>query len=163
MEEEIYTSTHPLGHTGPVTESLYLFYMINLRQFNVTRTTQSYMTIHYQVNFFQFGKYVKELGKDTHPDYDLKSKRTKRKRHTSRRTRFRLKIKTKMRGTGQCKKVKFVFHTKLGLHPLDTTTSQLIDVYCEDRIDLKDIISMELVIYRKANRFLSFSRQSPAK
>ena len=25
MEEESYTSTHPLGHTGPVTGSLYLF------------------------------------------------------------------------------------------------------------------------------------------
>jgi hypothetical protein len=25
MEEQSYTSTHPLGHTGPVTESLYLF------------------------------------------------------------------------------------------------------------------------------------------
>ena len=24
MEEQIYTSTHPLGHTGPVTGSLYL-------------------------------------------------------------------------------------------------------------------------------------------
>jgi hypothetical protein len=46
-------------------------YVIYLRQFNVTRTTQSYMAIHYQVNFFQFGKYVKELGKDTHYD-DLK-------------------------------------------------------------------------------------------
>jgi len=25
MEEQSYTSTHPLGHTGPVTGSLYLF------------------------------------------------------------------------------------------------------------------------------------------
>jgi hypothetical protein len=73
------------------------------------------------------------------------------KSHTSRRTRIRLKTKTKMRGTGQCKKVKFVFHTKQGLHPLDTATSQLIDVYCEDRIELKDTISMEQTIYRKAS------------
>ena len=28
VEEESYTSTHPLGHTGPVTGSLYFF--INL-------------------------------------------------------------------------------------------------------------------------------------
>ena len=28
MEEYSYTSTHPLGHTGPVTESLYLFTFI---------------------------------------------------------------------------------------------------------------------------------------
>ena len=27
MEEYIYTSTNPLGHTGPVTGSLYLIYM----------------------------------------------------------------------------------------------------------------------------------------
>jgi len=27
MEEESYTSTHPLGHTGPVTGSLYLIYI----------------------------------------------------------------------------------------------------------------------------------------
>jgi len=26
MEEYSYTSTHPLGHTGPVTGSLYLFF-----------------------------------------------------------------------------------------------------------------------------------------
>ena len=26
MEEQSYTSTHPLGHTGPVTGTLYLFY-----------------------------------------------------------------------------------------------------------------------------------------
>jgi len=25
MEEQSYTSTHPLGHTGPVTETLYLY------------------------------------------------------------------------------------------------------------------------------------------
>ena len=33
MEEYSYTSTHPLGHTGPVTGSLYLYlylYMINI-------------------------------------------------------------------------------------------------------------------------------------
>jgi len=28
MEEESYTSTHPLGHTGPVTESLYFYLYI---------------------------------------------------------------------------------------------------------------------------------------
>ena len=28
MEEKNYTSTHPLGHTGPVTRSFYLFYCI---------------------------------------------------------------------------------------------------------------------------------------
>jgi hypothetical protein len=27
MEEYTYSSTHPLGHTGPVTGSLYLFYI----------------------------------------------------------------------------------------------------------------------------------------
>ena len=27
MEQYSYTSTHPLGHTGPVTGSLYLFYL----------------------------------------------------------------------------------------------------------------------------------------
>ena len=27
MEEYSYTSTHPLGHTGPVTRSLYLIYI----------------------------------------------------------------------------------------------------------------------------------------
>jgi len=27
MEEKSYTSTHPLGHTGPVTGSLYLLYI----------------------------------------------------------------------------------------------------------------------------------------
>jgi len=27
MEEQSYTSTHPLGHTGPVTGSLYLFFL----------------------------------------------------------------------------------------------------------------------------------------
>ena len=29
MEEKIYTSTHPLGHTGPVTGSLYLLPLNN--------------------------------------------------------------------------------------------------------------------------------------
>jgi len=29
MEEETYTSTHPLGHTGPVTGSLYLYLYTN--------------------------------------------------------------------------------------------------------------------------------------
>jgi len=43
-------------------------YMIYLRQVNVTRTTQSYLTIDYKVSFFQFDKYIKELGKDTHQD-----------------------------------------------------------------------------------------------
>ena len=28
MEEYSYTSTHPLGHTGPVTETLYLYLII---------------------------------------------------------------------------------------------------------------------------------------
>ena len=33
MEEYSYTSTHPLGHTGPVTGKLYLYlYKINLNQ-----------------------------------------------------------------------------------------------------------------------------------
>jgi len=30
MEEQSYTSTHPLGHTRPVTGSLYLFTFYNL-------------------------------------------------------------------------------------------------------------------------------------
>jgi len=30
MEEYSYTSTHPLGHTGPVTGSLYLFFYYNI-------------------------------------------------------------------------------------------------------------------------------------
>jgi len=29
MEEQSYTSTHPLGHTGPVTGSLYLLQAVN--------------------------------------------------------------------------------------------------------------------------------------
>jgi len=29
IEEYSYTSTHPLGHTGPVTGSLYLFFYLN--------------------------------------------------------------------------------------------------------------------------------------
>ena len=28
MEEKSYTSTHPLGHTGPVTGSLYLHFLV---------------------------------------------------------------------------------------------------------------------------------------
>ena len=32
MEEQSYTSTHPLGHTGPVTRSLYLYVMSSIRQ-----------------------------------------------------------------------------------------------------------------------------------
>jgi len=28
MEEQSYNSTHPLGHTGPVTGKLYLFYIL---------------------------------------------------------------------------------------------------------------------------------------
>jgi hypothetical protein len=28
MEEYCYTSTHPLGYTGPVTGSLYLYYFL---------------------------------------------------------------------------------------------------------------------------------------
>ena len=28
MEQQSYTSTHPLGHIGPVTGTLYLFYLI---------------------------------------------------------------------------------------------------------------------------------------
>jgi len=92
-------------------------YVIYLQQFKVTGTTQSYMTIHCKVNFFQFGKYVKELGKDTHQDYDLKSMRTKRKSRTSRRTRFRLKTKTKLRGTGQCKGLSSYFtQNKVYIH-----------------------------------------------
>jgi len=31
MEEYSYTSTHPLGHTGPVTGTLYLFYLYILK------------------------------------------------------------------------------------------------------------------------------------
>jgi len=31
MEEWSYTSTHPLGHTGPVTGSLYHFYLFTLK------------------------------------------------------------------------------------------------------------------------------------
>ena len=30
MEEYSYTSTHPLGHTGPVTASLYLTFYMNI-------------------------------------------------------------------------------------------------------------------------------------
>ena len=32
MEEYSYTSTHPLGHTGPVTGKLYLYLTVNLSQ-----------------------------------------------------------------------------------------------------------------------------------
>jgi len=31
MEEYSYTSTHPVGHTGPVTESLYLYLLITMK------------------------------------------------------------------------------------------------------------------------------------
>jgi hypothetical protein len=47
------------------------------------------------------------------------------------------------------KKAKFVFHTKQGLHTLDTETSQLMDVYCEDRIDLKDTTPWNRVFIEK--------------
>ena len=30
MEEESYTSTHPLGHTGPVTGSLHVYNVFNV-------------------------------------------------------------------------------------------------------------------------------------
>jgi len=32
MEEQSYTSTHPLGHTGPVTGSLYLYLLFTCLQ-----------------------------------------------------------------------------------------------------------------------------------
>ena len=38
MEEYIYTSTHPLGHTGPVTGTLYLFYIIYIYIYTHTHT-----------------------------------------------------------------------------------------------------------------------------
>jgi len=31
MEQYSYTSTHPLGHTGPVTGSLYIYPVLNLK------------------------------------------------------------------------------------------------------------------------------------
>ena len=47
MEEQSYTSSHPLGHTGPVTESLYLLNEINQHvtiiikiRFNITVPSQ---------------------------------------------------------------------------------------------------------------------------
>ena len=40
LEEQNYTSTHPLGHTGSVTGSLYLFFYI------------------YMVNFYTFSTYM---------------------------------------------------------------------------------------------------------
>jgi len=36
MQEYSYTSTHPLGHTGPVTGSLYLFYQLYLYPCSLT-------------------------------------------------------------------------------------------------------------------------------
>ena len=33
MDEQSYTSTHPLGHTGPVTGTLYLYLFYNLKLF----------------------------------------------------------------------------------------------------------------------------------
>ena len=36
MEEYSYTSTHPLGHTGPVTGSLYLFKCYVLQNYSLT-------------------------------------------------------------------------------------------------------------------------------
>jgi hypothetical protein len=38
MEEESYTSTHPLGHTGPVTGSLYLYIYIYTHTHTHTHT-----------------------------------------------------------------------------------------------------------------------------
>jgi len=37
MEETNYTSTHPLGHTGPVTGSLYLFVVLVVLFIKLTR------------------------------------------------------------------------------------------------------------------------------
>jgi hypothetical protein len=118
-------------------------YIMYLRQFKVIGTTQSYMTIHYQVSFFTFGKCIKELGKDTHQDYHLKSTRTKRKLHKSSRSRFLLKTETKLQGTGLCKKARFLLHRKQVVHPLGTATSQSMDVYCEVGIELKHTNSMK--------------------
>jgi len=42
MEVSSYTSTHPLGHTGPVTGSLYLIYtMTKAKQLNVTTSVNN--------------------------------------------------------------------------------------------------------------------------
>ena len=37
MEEYSYTSTHPLGHTGPVTGSLYLYHFTSLKYLVIQR------------------------------------------------------------------------------------------------------------------------------
>jgi hypothetical protein len=36
MEEKSYTSTHPLGHTGPVTGSLYFLYYVSIQEYDRT-------------------------------------------------------------------------------------------------------------------------------
>jgi len=44
MEEYSYNSTHPLGHTGPVTGSLYLFIIFNLKV-NIAHTVRAGVNI----------------------------------------------------------------------------------------------------------------------
>ena len=38
MEDQSYTSTHPLGHTGPVTVSLYLYLYLMVNSANVVQS-----------------------------------------------------------------------------------------------------------------------------
>ena len=58
MEEYSYTSTHPLGHTGPVTGSLYIFYLyiyiyiyIYIRP--VGNIVYVYICIHIHIQYFK--------------------------------------------------------------------------------------------------------------
>ena len=45
MEDQSYTSTHPLDHTGPVTGSLYLYFYLN----GVDRDTFTLIFIHCEI------------------------------------------------------------------------------------------------------------------
>jgi len=52
MEEKSYSSTHPLGHTGPVTGSLYLYLYLYLLLMVVEWTTEtSYKVINERIGF----------------------------------------------------------------------------------------------------------------
>jgi len=44
MEEQSYTSTHPVGHTGPVTGSLYLYLSIDISERNGKNIKQNETT-----------------------------------------------------------------------------------------------------------------------
>jgi len=68
LEEWSYTSTHPLGHTGPVTGSLYLYLSLYLfcNKFKAYHTISTAININVQIHtadfyimtqYKQFGEY----------------------------------------------------------------------------------------------------------